>query len=552
MIELLRPRFAFAAFAVVSSVACGVRSVPDAPAGSPPVTPPRGPASTVIAPPPAAALFPAEPIQPIVAPFSMPKLERPRFPPEVVDVRSFGAVSDGVSKNTEAFRLAIAALIEKGGGTLHVPAGRWVTGPIHLASNVHLHVSEGAELSFSQDFADYLPVVFSRWEGLELMNYSPLVYAKDCENVAITGKGKLDGRGQAWWPWKQTQKKAAKRLYDLASAGTPPEQRVFGTEGDLRPSFIQTVGCKNVLVEGITITSGPMWTIHPVYSENVIVRRVSVITNGPNNDGLNPDSSKNVLVEDSFFSTGDDCVVVKSGLNEDGWRVGRPSENIVVRRLRGERGHGGVVIGSEMSGGVRNVFVDDCEFAGTDRGLRIKSMRGRGGVVENVYYQNVRHLDLRQLDVEVTTFYASSTLVPLTERPPLIRGVHVKNVTGNGGKTALEIVGLPEQPIRGVTFEDVSFASEAGVRIVDAEDVRFTNATITPKTGSAFRVENTRKLTLERTCRVPPSECVEQSGDRNAEIRIDGVPLSARGSKRKTPTASQVPPAVKPAAGEAP
>ena len=301
---------------------------------------------------------------------------------------------------------------------MFVPAGRWVTGPIHLASNIHLHLAEGAELLFSQDFADYLPVVFSRWEGLELMNYSPLVYAKDCENVAITGKGKLDGRGQAWWPWKKTQKDAAKRLYDMASAGTPPEKRVFGTPGDLRPSFIQTVGCKNVLVEGVTISSGPMWTIHPVYSENVIVRRVTVLTDGPNNDGLNPDSSKNVLVEDSFFSTGDDCVVIKSGLNEDGWRVGRPSENIVVRRLRGQRGHGGVVIGSEMSGGVRNVFVNDCEFVGTDRGLRIKSMRGRGGVIENMYYQNVRHLDLRLLDVELTTFYGSSTLVPLTQKPP--------------------------------------------------------------------------------------------------------------------------------------
>jgi polygalacturonase len=482
----------------------------------------------------------------------MPPMERPRFPPGVYDVRGFGAVADGVTKNTEAFKKAIAAAVAKGGGTVFVPAGRWVTGPIHLASNIHLHLAEGAELLFSQDFADYLPVVFSRWEGLELMNYSPLVYAKDCENVAITGKGKLDGRGQAWWPWKKTQKDAAKRLYDMASAGTPPEKRVFGTQGDLRPSFIQTVGCKNVLVEGVTISSGPMWTIHPVYSENVIVRRVTVLTDGPNNDGLNPDSSKNVLVEDSLFSTGDDCVVIKSGLNEDGWRVGRPSENIVVRRLRGQRGHGGVVIGSEMSGGVRNVFVDDCEFVGTDRGLRIKSMRGRGGVIENVYYQNVRHLDLRLLDVELTTFYASSTLVPLTQKPPTIRGVHVKNITGNGGKTAAEIVGLPELPIEDITFDDVSIASETGARIVDATNVRFTNAKITPKTGRAFRVENARNVTLERACGGAPSECVEVTGDRNGEIRVDGAPLAVKNSKTKAKASSAAPaPAAKPQAAKA-
>jgi polygalacturonase len=544
--KTLRRLFALA-FAVFA--ACASPPPPESAAPAPPATAAPVPAPLL---PAGEPLLSNEPIQPISAPFPMPALERPRFPPGVWDVRAFGAVSDGVTKNTEAFRKAIAAAVAKGGGTVLVPAGRWVTGPIHLASNVNLHVAEGAEILFSQDFADYLPVVFSRWEGLELMNYSPLVYAKDCENVAITGKGKLDGRGQAWWPWKKTQKDAAKRLYDMASAGTPPEKRVFGSEGDLRPSFIQTVGCKNVLVEGVTITSGPMWTIHPVYSENVIVRRVTVLTDGPNNDGLNPDSSKNVLVEDSFFSTGDDCVVIKSGLNEDGWRVGRPSENIVVRRLRGQRGHGGVVIGSEMSGGVRNVFVDDCEFVGTDRGLRIKSMRGRGGVVENVYYQNVKHLDLRLLDVEMTTFYASSTLVPLTQKPPTIRNVHVKNVTGNGGKTAAEIVGLPELPIEDVTFDDVSIASETGVRCTDAENVRFTNTRIAPKTGSAFRLENARKVTLERSCAGPVNQCVELAGDRTADVRVDGAAFGTKPPAAAPPAKKPIPRAASSAASAAP
>lgn len=469
-----------------------------------------------------------EPIEPIRAPFAMPALERPRFPAAVIDIRSHGAKQGGAIKNTEAFRAAVHAVKTRGGGTVLVPAGRWLTGPIHLESNVNLHLAPGSVVLFSQDFADYLPPVFTRWEGLELYNYSPLIYAKDCENVAVTGSGTLDGQGSAWWPWKDTQKKAAKSLYELASKGVPPEQRVFGIEGGLRPSFIQTVSCKNVLVEGVTITSGPMWTIHPVYSENVIVRGVRVVTDGPNNDGCNPDSSRNVLVEDSFFSTGDDCVVIKSGLNEDGWRVGRPSENIVVRRLKAERGHGGVVIGSEMSGGVRNVHVEDCEFTGTDRGLRIKSMRGRGGVVENVTYENVRHKDLRKMVVEMTTFYQSSTLLPLTQKPPTIRGIHVRNVSGNGAKIAAEIVGLPELPISDITFENLQITADQGIRCADCQRVRFSQTQITPSQGPAFRLENASEIGIERSCgSLAAPACVEVTGTRSSKILVDGAPTTA-------------------------
>jgi polygalacturonase len=463
-----------------------------------------------------------EPIAPVKARFEVPPFVRPKFPARVFDIKSYGAVEGGTAKATGAFEIAIEAAASQGGGTVLVPAGRWLTGPIHLKSNVNLHLAEGSVVLFSQDFADYLPPVFTRWEGLEVMNYSPLIYAKDCENVAVTGSGKLDGQGQAWWPWKKTQKASAERLYKLASTGAPPEARVFGVEGGLRPSFIQTVGCKNVLIEGITITSGPMWTIHPVYSENVIVRRVTVTTDGPNNDGCNPDSSKNVLVEESFFSTGDDCVVIKSGLNEDGWRVGRPSENIVVRRLKGERGHGGVVIGSEMSGGVRNVHVEDCEFTGTDRGLRIKSMRGRGGVIENISYENVRHENLRLFDVEMTTFYASSTLVPLTQKPPQIKNVLVKNLTGTGAKTAIEIVGLPELPVEGVTFEHVTLASDQGVRCTDCRNVRFSSSAVTRKSGPAFRLENVESVAIDGTCKAGDKICVELVGKKSSKVTIDG------------------------------
>lgn len=500
-----------------------------APRGEPP-----GPGSlggkTVGSPDP---FVPTEIIQPIQAAFTMPTPRRPQFPSRVFDIRAYGAQEGGLVKNTEAFRSAVRAATSEGGGTVLVPEGRWLTGPIHLESNVNLHVSAGAVVLFSQTFSDYLPPVFTRWEGLELYNYSPLIYAKDCENVAVTGTGKLDGQGSAWWPWKQTQKESAKRLYELASAQVPPEQRVFGVEGGLRPSFIQTVSCKNVLVEGVTITNGPMWTIHPVYSENVIVRRVQVVTEGPNNDGCNPDSSRNVLVEHSFFSTGDDCVVIKSGLNEDGWRVGRPSENIVVRNLKGERGHGGVVIGSEMSGGVRNVHVENCEFKGTDRGLRIKSMRGRGGVVENVYYQNVHHQDLRLMVVEMTTFYASSTLVPLTQKPPLIRGVHVRNVSASGARIAAELVGLPEVPIQDITFENVRIAADQGIRCTDCERIRFKETHISPSTGPKFRLENARGIAVEQSCPASDPACIELAGDKNSEVLVDGEDSALRPSSAR-------------------
>jgi polygalacturonase len=505
---------------LVSVIATGCRPPAAALATSPGHPAARAPAARGEAP---EALFPTEPIAPIHAPFAMPTIERPHFSAAVFDVRDFGAVSDGKTKNTEAFKKTIAAAAASGGGTVLVPPGRWLTGPIHLQSNINLHVAAGAEILFSQDFADYLPPVFTRWEGIEVYNYSPLIYAKDCTNVAVTGAGKLDGQGRAWWPWKKTQKTAAARAYQLAVTGTKVEDRVFATEGGLRPSFIQTVGCKNVLIEGVTLVNGPMWTIHPVYSENVIVRRVTVITEGPNNDGCNPDSTRNMLIEDSFFSTGDDCIVIKSGLNEDGWRVGRPTENIVVRRVRGERGHGGVVIGSEMSGGVRNVYVNDCDWKGTDRGLRIKSMRGRGGVVENVTYENVRHQDLGLLVVEVTTFYTSSTLEPRTQTPPTIRGVHIRNIQARGAHQAMDFIGLPELPIQDVTVENVDIVADKGVRCIDCRSVHFDRARITPAAGPAFHLENASQVALDRSCPAGAAGCLEIAGPRSEKITTDGT-----------------------------
>ena len=509
--------------------ACGAaRNAPRAELGERTPTPTKSAASAFVTTVPApAVVFPTEPIEPVAAPFPIAQFVRPSFPPAVFDIRDFGALAEAKTKNTEAIRRAIAAASSQGGGSVLVPAGRWLTGPIRLQSNIHLYLAAGAELLFSRDFADYLPPVFTRWEGTEVYSYSPLIYAKDCQNVAITGSGTLDGQGDAWFSWKQS-KAAAEELYELAASGVPPEQRVFVKEGSLRPSFIETVGCKNVLIEGVTIHNGPFWTIHPVYSENVIIRRVHVDTNGPNNDGCDPDSSKNVLIEDSFFSTGDDCVVIKSGLNEDGWRVGRASENIVVRRLHGERGHGGVVIGSEMSGGVKNVWVTDSEFIGTDRGLRIKSMRGRGGTIENVFYENVKHDHLRLMAVEITAFYGSSNVKPKSVTPPTIRGVHVKNLMAHGAAQAIDIVGLSELPVSDVTFENVEISSQLGVRCIDCRDVRFSHTTITPQSGVPFQLNGARGVSFDETCVGVPSACIERVGRASTELRIDGKSVPER------------------------
>ncbi|MCX6908552.1 MAG: glycoside hydrolase family 28 protein, partial [Verrucomicrobia bacterium] len=320
-------------------------------------------------------------------PFPMTVPTAPEFPARTFDVRDYGAVAGGETLNTKAIAAAIAACAKAGGGRVLVPAGVWLTGPVHLRSKVELHVTESAELRFSRNYSDYLPVVYMQRGGVRCFNYSPLIYACDCTDVAVTGPGTLNGQGDAWWDWKNKQP-GMKRLFEAGAKGVPVEQRVFGTEQDgVRPPFIQTIDCRNVLLEGFTLRDGPSWNIHPVTCENLIVRKVSVIAKGPNNDGIDPDSCKNVLIEDCLLDTGDDCICLKAGRDQDGWSVGRPCENILIRRCRTKRGHGGVVIGSEMSASVRNVFVHDCEFDGTERGVRIKSLPGRGGFIENVWFQ---------------------------------------------------------------------------------------------------------------------------------------------------------------------
>lgn len=417
------------------------------------------------------------------------------FPDRVVDITAHGAVPGGEVKNTAAFAAAIAACAEAGGGRVLVPAGRWLTGPIHLRSNIELHLAAEAEIIFSDRFEDYLPVVLVRVGGVELYNYSPFIYARDCTNVAITGSGRLNGNAEAWFDWKH---KETKEIFQLEPRGIPVEERIFGTpEAAIRPNFVVFFNCTNVLWEGFTIGSGANWTLHPVYCENVIIRRVNVLTDGPNNDGIDPDSCRNVLIEHCVFDTGDDCVVLKSGYDHDGWRVGRPTENVVMRWCSSRRGHGGLVIGSEMSGSVRNVYMHDCEFEGTDRALRIKSRRGRGGVVENVWVERLRVRDMQHEVAILNMDYTADRNTAVNPHAPLFRNIHLRDITADGAPIAVRITGLEDSPIEHVTFTDLDLRTTRGVIARHARKLTFTDVNFTVSTGPVFEFDDVTDVTVD-------------------------------------------------------
>lgn len=435
------------------------------------------------------------PIAPISAPFEMPQLQRPVFADRQANIVDYGAVPGGETKNTAAIASAIAALDQLGGGRVLVPAGVWLTGPVHLRSNIELHLAANAVLKFSDVMEDYLPNVFVRVGGIELYNYSPFIYARGCENIGVTGPGRLDGNSHAWWDWKNKETRA---FFAQGAAGVPVEQRVYGTrEAAIRPSFISFVECKNILLEGFTIGGGPNWTIHPIYSENIIIREVNVLTEGPNNDGIDPDSCRNVLIENCTFSTGDDCVVLKSGYDQDGRRVNRPTENVVMRWCKAKRGHGGLVIGSEMSGSVRNVFMQGCSFEGTDRILRIKSRPGRGGVVEKVWVDNVRGLNLRREAVILNMDYTSDPNAIVDDFPPVFRGIHVKNLVANGVPVAVRITGMDTSRIEDVSFENVNIVAERGILVTHARGLEFRDLDLTVAKGPRFEFTSVSDAVLD-------------------------------------------------------
>lgn len=404
-----------------------------------------------------------------LVPEILARIRPPSFPTRDFLLTDYGAVGDGEMMTTVAFQRAIAACRAAGGGRVVVPEGRFLTGPIHLASNVNLHVAEGATIAFSQRTEDYLPLVFSRWEGVELMNYSPFIYAFEQENVAVTGTGVLDGQSnpEVWWPWKgQTQHgwergtphqaEARARLFQMAEDGVPVEQRRFGAGGYLRPQFVQPYRCRNVLIEGVTVRNSPMWELHPVLCQNVTVRNVRIETHGPNNDGCDPESCRDVLIEGCYFDTGDDCIALKSGRNADGRRLATPVENVVVRNCHMKDGHGGVTIGSEISGGARNVFAEDClmDSPNLERGLRLKTNAMRGGVIEQVYMRNCTVGEVSNAVLSIDYEYEEGADGPY---PPIVREIEMRHVTSAKSTYPVFLRGFPDDPIQSVRLVDCHF-----------------------------------------------------------------------------------------------
>lgn len=407
------------------------------------------------------------------------KISTPVFPALTINAADFIT-----QDTTGAIQAAINTCASHGGGCVLVPPGDWFTGPIHLTDNIHLKLSEGSILRFSTQYKDYLPVVFTRWEGMECYNYSPLIYAKDCRNIAITGKGTLIGGGEAWWHFKEQQQEAARELCYAQSRNIPVEKRIYGTEtAALRPSFIQFIGCRNILLDDFTVLDGPQWTLHPVYCENVLIRNLTVSTHGHNTDGLNPDSCCNVMIEGCTFNTGDDCIAINSGMNEDGWRIGKPCENIEIKNCTMLGGHGGIVIGSAISGGIRNIYAHDCTIRGTMQGIRIKSMRGRGGYIDNAIFENIDIRDVSHQAIQINMFYEFSTVQPLSDTPSDCRNITIRHITGLGAATGIEIRGLPEKKLQSITMENIHLTADEAFLCSNAENLSLENITITKNGG---------------------------------------------------------------------
>ncbi len=402
-------------------------------------------------------------------PAILDRIRAPEFPDRDFDITAYGARADGETDNTTALREAIAACHAAGGGRVLVQGGVFRTAAVHLKSGVNLHVATGATLQFIPEPARYLPVVRTRYEGIECFNYSPLIYAYEQENIAVTGGGTLDGSASAenWWAmsrgtgWAAGLPDSVKLLNEYGERGVPVEERVFGAGHRLRPNFIQPYRCKNILIEGVTIINAPMWIIHPVFSSNITVRGVTVTSHGSNNDGCNPDSSRDVLIENCIFDTGDDCIAIKSGKTADAHRINVPSENIIIRGCTMRDGHGGVVLGSETGAGVRNVFAEDCvmDSPNLDRALRLKTNAERGGPIENIFFRNVKVGRVAHSVLTLDLVYWRVTTGPFV---PTVRNIEMRNVTSTSSPRALWIVGNADSIIENVRIIDCVFKGVEG------------------------------------------------------------------------------------------
>ena len=423
----------------------------------------------------------------------------PVFPAYTVNVLDYGAVPNDGKLDTAAIQRAIDETSAHGGGTVVIPSGVYDVGAITLKSNVNLHLeSKDTILRFTRDITPaHYPLVFAHSEGSKLYNWSPLIYAYQQENIALTGKGTLDGQADKnnWWNWSRTvnpdgtitkpSSADAKLLRKMTDNGTPAEERIFGEGHYLRPNFYQPIECTNVLVEGVTIANSPMWELNPVLCTNFTARGVTIDTHGYNNDGCDPENCNYVLIENCFFNTGDDCIAVKAGRNRDGRELGEaghPTQNLIIRNNTFADGHGGIACGSEMSGGIKNLFADNNTFDSPtlNYALRFKTNAERGGAVENIYLRNSKVKSVGNAVVHATMLYDVGRD---GDYLPQFKNITIENLTSSGGEYGIFMEAFEEVPITGLVFRNVNISNVGtDIRALNWEDPVMENVTINGKT----------------------------------------------------------------------
>lgn len=500
-------------------------------------------------------------------PFEMPLLHQPTFPENVVSITDFGGVGDGTTLNTDAFAQAMDALAEKGGGKLLVPSGVWFTGPIVFQSNINLHLEDQAIILFSPD-KDLYPIVETSFEGLDTRRCQSPISGRNLENIAITGRGAIDGNGHYWRPlkkekvsenfWKKTT--SAGGAFKRDDYWMPSEQYLHGdTISDmnvpvhlktdeewasvrdfLRPVMVSFIECKDIFLNGVIFQNSPAWNIHPLMCENVIIDGIQVRnpSYAQNGDGLDLESCKNAIVVNSTFDVGDDGICIKSGKDEDGRNRGIATENVIIDNCTVFKGHGGFVVGSEMSGGVKNVSVSNSQFLGTDVGLRFKSRRGRGGVVENIYIRNINMFDILTEPLHFNLYYGGKSVVEtledgdevevaevipeVDETTPTFKNIYIQDVVCASARKALYFYGLPEHMIENINVENYVVHSEVGGELLESKQINLKNIEIYPKEGPALTLRNTQDVHIEGLVTDAKSPVLDISGNRSSAITLTG------------------------------
>ena len=474
----------------------------------------------------------------------LPVIAATKFKKDTFNIKKYGAKADGITLNTKSINDAISDCNKRGGGVVIIPSGLWITGPVELKSNVNLHLQKNAVLQSSRDFNQY-ELVAGNWEGLPQMRNQSPVWATNQQNIAITGSGIIDGAGDAWRMVKKEKLTETNWKKLLASGGAlsedkktwyPTEQSLKASRlknpGEitsektvafykevkdfLRPNLLVLTNCKKILLEGVTFQNSPAWCLHPLMSEDITIKNINVKNPwyAQNGDGIDLESCKNVLIENSVFDVGDDGICIKSGRDEAGRKRAMPTQDVIVRNCIVYHAHGGFVIGSEMSGGAKNIYVDNCTFIGTDIGLRFKTTRGRGGIVENIFISNITMKDIPGEAILFDMYYAAQDPIPLagekreppkvevqpvSEATPQFQNFYIKNVVCNGAAKGVFVRGLPEMNVKNIFLENMVLQSDHGLEFTEASGINLKNVQLmATNTNPVLNIHNSKNIMFDR------------------------------------------------------